>query len=65
MPVPHPSTELSKFELATDLTFGNALMDFEDGQPVLQKYPFKTIGDRVRFITILEAAGFQIINHNP
>jgi hypothetical protein len=55
-----PLTRDQKFSLANDPDFVLAIMDSEDGAPVLQTQKFQTIGDRMRLIEKMEARGFFI-----
>jgi len=50
-----------KFEIANDLDFWDACMDFYDGNKPLQRNPLQMIGDRIRLIECLEAKGFTIV----
>ena len=49
-----------KFELANDIDFWDACMDFNDGKKELQRNPLQMVGDRIRLIECLEAKGFII-----
>lgn len=53
-------TEKENFEIANDLHFWDACMDFMDGIKTATTNPLKTVGDRMRLISDLEKNGFTI-----
>lgn len=61
---PMDADEKRLFNLANDIEFYDACMDFEDGIPTMRKNrPLQTIGDRIRLIKCLEKHGFTIVKH--
>jgi hypothetical protein len=50
-----------RFQIANDIDFYDACLDFYDGKKPLQKNPMQTVSDRIRLIECLEAKGFTII----
>ena len=53
------------FEIANDIDFWDACMDFNDGKKELQRNPLQMVGDRMRLIECLEAKGFTIVKSKP
>lgn len=49
-----------KFALSNNINFSIAIMDAEDAVSK-DKWKFRTIGDRIKFIEALEANGFTIV----
>jgi hypothetical protein len=57
-------TDKEKFKLANNGKFHDACLDLMDNQTPLKKNPLQTIGDRIKFIEILEKNGFTIVEIN-